>query len=126
MKNIDGFCFLWNESEGGLSADNYATIIVKFITEKLLPRIQREPGKDNIKIILWSDGSTAQNRKVVLANSLLNVPTVHNVTIEQKYLEVGHTQMEADSMHATIERKLKNKVTHVPAEYAAICLGARK
>lgn len=29
-------------------------------------------------------------------------------------------------MHASIERKLKNKVIHVPAEYAGICLGARK
>lgn len=57
LKNKDGFFFLWNESEGGLSADNYATIIVKFITEKLLPSVQREHGKD-IKIILWSDGCT--------------------------------------------------------------------
>ncbi|XP_050504931.1 uncharacterized protein LOC126883425 [Diabrotica virgifera virgifera] len=125
IKNKDGFCYLWNETEGGLSSDNYATIIVKFITEKLLPSIHREPGQDT-KIILYSDGCTAQNRNVILANALLNVATLNNVTIQQKYLEVGHTQMEADSMHATIERKLKNKIIHIPAEYAEVCVGARK
>ncbi|CAG5047306.1 unnamed protein product [Parnassius apollo] len=31
LKNKDGYCFLWNETEGGLTSDNYATIIVKFI-----------------------------------------------------------------------------------------------
>ncbi|CAG4981288.1 unnamed protein product [Parnassius apollo] len=124
LRNKDGFSYLWNETEGGLSSDNFATIIVKFITDKLLPSIHREPEKD-IKIILYSDGCTAQNRNVVLANALLNVATLNNIVIEQKYLEVGHTQMEADSMHATIERKLKNKIIHLPAEYVGVCLGAR-
>ncbi|CAG5001788.1 unnamed protein product [Parnassius apollo] len=124
LRNKDGFSYLWNETEGGLSSDNFATIIVKFIKDKLLPSIHREPEKD-IKIILYSDGCTAQNRNVVLANALLNVATLNNIVIEQKYLEVGHTQMEADSMHATIERKLKNKIIHVPAEYVGVCLGAR-
>ncbi|CAG4931564.1 unnamed protein product [Parnassius apollo] len=125
LKNTDGYCFLRNETDGGLTSDNYATIIVKFITEKLLPNIQREPEKE-IKILLYSDGCAGQNRNIVLANALLNVAILNNITIEQKYLEVGHTQMEADSMHATIERKLKNKIIHVPAEYAGVCLGARK
>ncbi|CAG5054524.1 unnamed protein product [Parnassius apollo] len=124
LRNKDGFSYLWNETEGGLSSDNFATIIVKFITDKLLPSIHREPEKD-IKIILYSDGCTAQNRNVVLANALLNVATLNNIVIEQKYLEVGHTQIEADSMHATIERKLKNKIIHVPAEYVGVCLGVR-
>ncbi|KAL4705163.1 hypothetical protein ACJJTC_007909 [Scirpophaga incertulas] len=124
LRNKDGFCYLWNETEGGLSSDNYATIIVKFITDKLLPSIRRVPDND-VKIVLYSDGCTGQNRNVILANALLNVATFNNITIEQKYLEVGHTQMEADSMHATIERKLKNKVIHVPAEYVGVCLGAR-
>lgn len=49
-----------------------------------------------------------------------------NIAIEQKILEVGHTQMEADSMHSTIERHLKNKVINVPAEYISIAKQARK
>ncbi|CAG4990738.1 unnamed protein product [Parnassius apollo] len=49
-----------------------------------------------------------------------------HLAIEQKFLEVGHTQMEADSMHSTIERQLKNKVINVPAEYISIAKHARK
>lgn len=47
-------------------------------------------------------------------------------TIEQKYLEVGHTQMKADSMHATIEKKLRYKNIHVPADNEVVCSQARK
>lgn len=48
------------------------------------------------------------------------------VTIIQKYLEKGHTQMECDSMHSTIERKLKGKIINVPADCVAACKSARK
>ena len=34
--------------------------------------------------------------------------------------------MEADSMHAAIERRLKNKIINVPAEYINVCREARK
>lgn len=50
----------------------------------------------------------------------------YGVTIEQKYLEKGHTQMEADSMHSCIERKLRNVSINVPAEYVGVCLHARQ
>ena len=34
--------------------------------------------------------------------------------------------MECDSMHSTIERKLKRKIINVPADYIAVCKSARK
>lgn len=34
--------------------------------------------------------------------------------------------MEVDSMHATIERQLKNKTINVPMDYVEICKSARK
>ena len=37
--------------------------------------------------------------------------------MEQKYLVVGHAQMECDSVHAFIERKLKSKDVYVPYEF---------
>lgn len=49
-----------------------------------------------------------------------------NETIEQKWLEVGHTQMEADSIHASIEKKLGNKrEVFMPADYLPIIKTAR-
>lgn len=61
-----------------------------------------------------------------MANGLLNLSVTKQVCIEQKYLEKGHTQMECDSMHSTIERRLKGRDINVPADYISICRSARK
>lgn len=122
LNTHDGYCFIWNETEGGLNSDEFATILTKFFTDMVIPKMD----DNNRCITLYTDGCTYQNRNIVLSNSLLNVAMMHNVTIEQKYLEVGHTQMEVDSMHAMIEKKLKNKVINVPAEYITICKNAKK
>lgn len=122
MKTSDGYCFLWNESEGGLNSDEFATILTTFFIDKIIPKM----GDNNRSITLYTDGCTYQNRNVTLSNALLNLAMLHNVTIEQKYLELGHTQMEVDSMHAMIEKKLKNQVINVPAEYISICKNAKK
>ena len=39
-----------------------------------------------------------QNRNSVRSSALLNASINHSITIEQKILEVGHTQMKADSI----------------------------
>ncbi|XP_072392543.1 uncharacterized protein [Diabrotica undecimpunctata] len=126
LRNKDGFCYIWNETEGNVSAEEFATICSDFITNKILPTLDRTTDYGDTKIILYSDGCNYQNRNVTVSNALLNTAVKENITIEQKYLEVGHTQMEADSMHSTIERCLKNKTINVPADYLGICLSARK
>lgn len=118
--NQKAYCFLWNEAEGGVTAEEFASIWVFFIEEKII----RE--NDPKKIIFYSDGCNYQNRNCLMSNALLNTAIKHNVTIEQKILETGHTQMEADSVHSTIERAMKNRNIDVPAEYIGICKGARK
>lgn len=122
LKNHKGYCYLWNENEAGLTGDVFASIVVTFITQHVLPSMGENK---NAKIILYSDGCTAQNRNAVMTNALLNLAMLKKITIIQKYLEVGHTQMEADSIHACIERKIKNKIINVPAEYYNICKNAR-
>jgi hypothetical protein len=72
-----------------------------------------------------SDGCTYQNRNITLSNTLLKAAHDRNITIFQKYLEKGHTQMEVDSVHSVIERKLKNKPIYVPVNYIDIFEGAR-
>lgn len=72
-----------------------------------------------------SDGCTYQNRNVVLGNALLKLAIEKNVIITQHYLEKGHTQMEVESIHSTIEGKLKNKEIYIPSDYAIICKEAR-
>jgi len=48
------------------------------------------------------------------------------VTIIQKYLEKGHTQMECDSVHSTIERQYKNVDVYLPSQFVVHSITARK
>lgn len=124
LNNKDGFSYLWYEVEGGVNAEEFATIWVSLIENKILP--QTDGTDTNRKIIIYTDGCCYQNRNSVMSNALLNTAMINNITIEQKYLESGHTQMEADSMHSTVERSMKMRNVNVPADYAHICKIARK
>lgn len=77
------------------------------------------------EIIIISDGCCYQNRNALLSSALLLMARTKNITITQKYLEKGHTQMECDSMHAAIERKLKKKEIYSPSGYVEVCKSAR-
>lgn len=62
-----------------------------------------------------------------MTNSLLlHFSIKHQLTIEQKYLVKGHTQIQCDSVHSLIERKLKGKDIHLPSDYIRITKTARK
>nr|CAH7761776.1 unnamed protein product [Callosobruchus chinensis] len=112
--------FLWHEANGGLESNVFCSIMRRF----LLSEIQKQNPK---KIILWSDGCGYQNRNTKLSNCLLELSMEQNITIEQKYLEVGHTQMEVDSIHSTIERKLdRRRDVCLPADYVNIIKSARE
>ncbi|CAG4986049.1 unnamed protein product [Parnassius apollo] len=118
----DGYCFVWNETEGGLNADEFASIWTYFIEKKILPKVEN---KTDIRIIIYSDGCGYQNRNVTMSNALLNMAVKNKITIEQKYLEVGHTQMEVDATHSLIERRMRNRIINVPADYVQIIESAR-
>ena len=58
--SADVKCFVWQEAEGGLSANEFASCLYSYLTE----------GKDFDKCIVWSDGCTYQNRNVTLRKAL--------------------------------------------------------
>nr|CAH7765192.1 unnamed protein product [Callosobruchus chinensis] len=118
----NGYCFLWHEGEGELKSHCFASIICSFLATKVLPNMNPN---DKLNIILYSDGCGAQNRNSTLSNALLNFSVENNVCIIQKYLEKGLTQMECDSMHSTIERKISGRVINVPADYVNLLKTAR-
>ena len=111
LKNHDGFCYLWNETEGELTANEFASILTHFIESKL------PLANNSEKIVIFSDGCNYQNRCAVLSNALLYLAMRHGIVIECKYLEKGHTQVECDSMHPIIERHLRQRDVHVPDVY---------
>jgi len=117
LKRKNGYCFLWNETEGGLTAHEFSSIIVHFLQKFVIDNAKVQ----NANIILYSDGCTYQNRNATLSNALLNLSLLSGITIIQKYLLRGHTQMEVDSMHSTIERKIRHKKINIPADYVTAC-----
>lgn len=119
LKTKDGYCYLCNEVEGQITANEFSTIIYNFLdTEANVPAGE--------EVILFSDGRSYENRNATLANALLHLSNKKNITITQKYLIPGHTQMECDSMHSAIERKLRNREIYSPACYVSACKEACK
>lgn len=114
-----GECFFWEETEGKRGSDEIGTVLYKHLLS--LP--------EEIKhVIYYSDTCGGQNRNRFVASILLHaVKTIANLqTIELKFLEPGHTQMEADSMHSAIERAKKGMKIFSPLEYPTIIKAARK
>lgn len=122
LKRKNGYCFIWNESEGGLTANEFSTIIITMLQKFII----EHPLKPNQQIIIYSDGCNYQNRNNILSNALVNFSMENKVVILQKYLDKGYTQMECDSMHATIEKSIRNKKINVPADYAYLAKIAYK
>ena len=114
----EGYCYPWEEHEGDLSAEVFAYLQYQHFVKilKAQPTIK--------KIIVWSDGCTYQNRNTPLSNVYLHLAKEYDIVIEQKFLVVGHTQMECDSMHSTVERKIVADI-FTPCDYYLIMEIAR-
>lgn len=112
--------YVWGETDGWLVSSVFATCIIKHLRkmQTLSPEIHH--------IIIYSDGCFYQNRNVVLSNALLAFSMETQITIEQKFLISGHTQMECDSSHSLIERKIKNKQINLPSQFVQLIKEARK
>lgn len=121
IKRQTGFCYFWNESEEGLTSNEFTSIIIHFLKRHVEQYFSREGNIKDIEIILWSDGCGYQNRNTILSNTLFNFALDGGITVVQKYLQKGHTQMEVDSVHSVIERKIRNKKVNIPADYVCIC-----
>lgn len=120
LNNKDVTCFVWHEGEGGLESDVFASIATIFLNREIS---KHQPKK----IVIWSDGCCYQNRNTKLSNALIEIVKNRSVTIEQKYLVVGHTQMEVDSVHSSVERKLgRRKEIYLPSDYLRIITEARQ
>lgn len=110
-------CYWFSEVDTDLSASTFATLIINYLKCNCA---------NDKEIIIFSDGCTYQNRNSILGNALLDHAINSGQTITQKFLERGHTQMECDSVHSAIERKLKKRPIHLPSNYITVTEQARK
>ena len=120
LKTREVMNFLWNETNGEIESNNSTSCYIAYLEELI------EAHRNAKKIILWSDGCTYQNRCSTLASALLQLCVNYKVELQQKYLEVGHTHMECDSVHSNIEKALKNTKINLPSDYIQVIENARK
>lgn len=110
--------YWWNETEGDMSASSFISCIIHHLKTHCL--------SDSLPIVLYSDGCGYQNRNQYLSNALSCFAIEHNKIVGQKFLEKGHTQMECDSAHANIEKKLNKESIFVPSDYVTVSSEGRK
>ena len=87
--------YVWHEGEGSVSANELVSCIISHL---------HSLSNDIDKVILISDGCGYQNRNKTLSSALSDFAKARSVTVEQLILERGHTMMEADSVHFTLEQ----------------------
>ena len=111
--------FLWSESMEKSKVSNFTMCYIEYLMRVL------EENPSLINITLWSDGCGYQNKCNVLASTLLTFAVEQSVTLTHKYLEVGHTHMECDSVHSNVEKKRKEMKINLPADYINVIESAR-
>ncbi len=99
MKTKKGYCYCWDEAN--LPSEVFAHLQHNHFSKVL------EDNTEIKKLTIWSDSCGYQNRKknTAITNMYFHLASSSDIVIEQKYLVSGHTQMECDSMHSTIEKE---------------------
>lgn len=119
MAEKHGSCYIWNETHGNRGSDEISTILLRHL-KSMQPSITH--------VSFFSDSCGGQNRNrfvaCMLKYAVSTIPTLE--TIDLKFLEVGHTDMEVDSMHSVIERAKKNKNIFSPLEYPNIIRDSKR
>ena len=91
-----GVCCLWDDTSGQKGSSEVATCLMLYLS--YLPHTVKH-------VFLYSDTWSGQNRKQFVAALHHAVRTMDKIEIvDQKFLESGHSHMEFDAMHSTIER----------------------
>ena len=109
--------FMWHEATAGRGSCEIATCVFKYLS--LLPTIVK-------KVVLYSDTCGGQNRNINF--SMMCLHTVRELEIESidhVFMESGHSQMEVDSVHSTIESACRNVDVYCPMDYYRIAAMAR-
>ena len=112
----DCMCYMWHEAIGKRGSNEMASCLAHYLTQQT-----------QTKIKLYSDACGGQNRNHNMTAMLHHVvKTTAIERIEHSYMETGHSQMEVDSVHSTIERAARNVAVSSPSQYETIIQLARK
>lgn len=114
------FCLCWTEVNGKKGSCEIGTCLLHYLSHEVPEEVKH--------LTIFSDTCGGQNRNQFIAALLLwavnSIP--HIDIIEQKFLESGHTHMEVDSMHASIENASRNVSVNSVSDWKNIFKLARK
>jgi hypothetical protein len=115
----EGFCFFWDETTGNRGSIEVASCLSKYIA-RIEPPIT--------ELSLFSDCCPGQNRNSIVVAMLRYALNIHPClkVINLKFLEPGHTHMECDSMHATIETASQFATVYCPRDWVNVIKLAKK
>lgn len=113
-----GECFVWNETQARKSSAEICSCVLKFIEDR------NSKGFEDFEF--YSDNPTSQNKNRFIFAMYLFACVKFGVKILHRYLEVGHTHMEVDSMHAAIEKQVFRKEIFDQEEWCSHILQAKK
>ncbi|XP_037300938.1 uncharacterized protein LOC119191153, partial [Manduca sexta] len=109
MGSHQGYCFSWHQQTAKRGANEISSCVFKFIEDTV--------GEGVKDYRFWSDNCGGQNRNRIVFLMYMLASLKFNIDISHRFLIVGHTQNEGDSMHALIERQTKDKLLYTPDQW---------
>lgn len=112
-----GYCFVWHYQIAKRGSSEIGSALLNFFIN--------EQDKGITTFSLYSDGCYGQNKNRYIFALYIYASKFLQISITHKFFETGHSQNEGDSMHACIERNLKNKVLYTPDQIYSIIVNAK-
>ena len=114
-------CYLWDECQAGHGSCEIATCLQMHTSSVT----SRNPAIK--EVTYFSDRCGGQNRNQFVASSLISLHKSETLDIiNHKFFERGHSHMESDAIHSSIEHGKTNTSVHVPSNWNTVILKARQ
>lgn len=108
---------MWHEGVGGRGSSEIASCLMKFINT--LPETVNH-------LIMYSDTCGGQNRNQHLSAMFMHLVSARKLIIDQIFMESGHSQMECDSAHSSIESCVARVNVYAPTDYYRLASVSRR
>ncbi|KAJ8688004.1 hypothetical protein QAD02_023799 [Eretmocerus hayati] len=112
-----GYCYVWPEHEAKRGSDETASVVLDYLDRK-----ESEGFKE---FILYCDNCAGQNKNRMVIGMCLYASIKFKIRIILRFLEVGHTQNEGDSVHAMIEKNSRHRDVWTHDDWVQVILTAR-
>ncbi|KAF0706908.1 Uncharacterized protein FWK35_00037669 [Aphis craccivora] len=117
----NAFAYLWGEINGKRGCNEIVTCIHKYLIDIDIKKIYEY-------VALYCDSCTGQNKNramLAMISKSLKSQFTYIKEIKIVFLLPGHTYMPVDSVHASIERFVRDKTVWASSEWATLIRNAR-